>query len=159
MYDGWMFIKSILVIILLVLLGGFVRTAELGFFPEQSLFWSGRVPETLPEGVYKGTVRAYAFSWQGKKFAQPSNSGINLFKGSNGVVGEQYPFATSVGLGVHDYETKVIRIDYNLSTNPLWLRPVLDEIVEISPGHYLGKLELRIVPYFPFTLTYFELQK
>ena len=38
-------------------------------------------------------------------------------------------------------------------------RPHSDEIVQIAPNHYLGKLQVRIIPNYPFTLMFFELKK
>ena len=85
-----------------------------------------------------------------------THTGINEFTGKDMKTYEKYPFTFSIGPGSHDLKS-VIQIDYNNSINPFWLRPVLDEIVETAPGEYLGKLQLRIVPGYPFTLTYFRL--
>lgn len=145
-----------------------LRTWQLEHSANQKLFTSGTIPNPLPNGLYKGTVPGHTFSWLGKKFFAAGESasggnasegtGINLFKDGSATT-EKYPFKTSLGLGLRDHSLNVLQIDYNIPANPFWLRPILDEIVEIAPGHYLGKLQVRFIPGFPFTLSYFELKK
>src|SRR3989344_3788857 len=53
----------------------------------------------------------------------------------------------------------VLKIDYNVKGNPFWLRLIVDEIVQIAPNEYLGKMNLKIIPGFPFGILYFELKK
>ena len=135
-----------------------LRTWQLEHSANQKLFISGTIPNPLPNGLYKGTVPGHTFSWLGKKFNAADSSGINLFKDGSATT-EKYPFKTSLGLGLRDHSLNVLQIDYNIPANPFWLHPILDEIVEIYPGHYLGKLQARFIPGFPFTLSYFELTK
>ena len=169
------FLKIVVAIIVVLIVLGVLRTWQLERSANQKVFAGGTVPNPLPNGLYNGTVPGHTVSWLGKKFFATGESasggdasegtGINVFtpldmKLSNGVTTtEKYPFKTYIGKGAHDGALDVIKIDYNIAGNPLWLRPILDEIVEISPGHYLGKLQLRIIPGYPFTLTYFELTK
>lgn len=123
---------------------------------QQKHFLAGKVPLESLDGFYKGTVRDSASVWQGKKFQGASNTGINVFKEGKMIV-DRYPFATSSGKGLADKNLAVIKIDYNLPDNPLWLRFVLDEVVEVSPGHLLGKLHVRLLPGFSLALGFFEL--
>jgi hypothetical protein len=37
----------------------------------------------------------------------------------------------------------VLRIDYDVDGNPAWLRPVLDEVVEVEPRVLLGRMHVR----------------
>ena len=169
------FLKIIVAIIAVLIVLGVLRTRQLERSANQKVFAGGTVPNPLPNGLYNGTVPGHTVSWLGKKFFAtgesasggdaPEGTGINVFapldiKLSNGVTtSEKYPFKTSVGKGAHDGTLDVIKIDYNIPGNPLWLKPILDEVVEVSPNKFLGKLQLRIIPGYPFTLTYFELAK
>ena len=71
---------------------------------------------------------------------------------------ELYPFKTYIGKGLQDKKINVIKIDYAQS-DPWWVTYVLDEIVEIGPQTYLGKVHLTIIPGIPFTVGFFRLQK
>lgn len=147
----------IVLLILLVLAAGYLRTFFLEMTPEQRQFSSGKVPDALPDGLHRGSAKGYSGSWQGKKFDREAKKGINLFKNGDKVA-EKYPFKTEVSKGVKD-DKDVIKIDYNIPENPFYLRLILDEIVEVKPDEYLGKLHLRVVPGMPFTLAYFSLTK
>ena len=117
---------------------------------------NGSIPEPLPDGDYKGRVAGYSGSWLGKSFDANRSTGINLLKSSRGTE-ERYPFVTWVGQGLAD-PVEVVKIDYDIAGNPLWLRSILDEIVEIGPEHYLGKVHLRLGAVH-FNVGYFELRK
>lgn len=151
----FLYILACIIVGIIALLA--LRTFQLELGSEQTRFSRGTA-ETLPEGLYAGSVDGPKVSWLGKKFTSEHYSGINMFRENDGSTSEKYPFVLSLGPGVHDNH-QVIQIDYNTPTNPWWLRPILDEIVEIAPGQYLGKLQYRIIPFYPFTLTYFSLTK
>jgi hypothetical protein len=126
--------------------------------PQQEEFLTGKIPQPLPNGLYKGTVNGKETTWQGKKFNTTTSTGINIFKISNNNQ-ELYPFKTYTGPGVADHSLKTMKIDYNVNNNPLWLRLIVDEVVEVSPGHFLGKLNVRLLPNFAVPLGFFELTK
>lgn len=150
---------KIFVIILLVLFGiAFAYLWRVQHSSEADAFRKGTLPSPLPDGLYHGTVPGHTVSWQGKKFDASQQTGINLFKDGEGKQTEKYPFTTSAGKGVHEDSVDVIRIDYNIGGNPFWLRLILDEIVQTSPGHYLGKLNVRL-PGYTATLGFFNLAK
>lgn len=152
------FIKWTLILVFFVLLAFTIRTLVLEYSDMQAKFIAGKVPAS-PDGLYKGTLPGYTTSWQGKKFMAKDSTGINLFDDGAGGKVEKYPFKTSEGKGSRDSQLSVLKIDYNVSANTFWLWPVLDEVVEVSPGHLLGKFHLRIIPGFPFTIAFFELEK
>jgi hypothetical protein len=56
-----------------------------------------------------------------------------------------FPFVTERGVGLADPEIEVLRIVYDHPSlpNPLPVRRVLDEVVEVEPGLLLGKAHLR----------------
>ncbi len=137
---------------------GTYRTIITRMNPKQQVFLGGEIPTMLPDGFYRGSADGYQGSWQGKKFVAGEHRGVNVFL-EDGVSVEKYPFALYVGVGVADKDLPVVAIDYNIKGNPWWIRPVLDEIVEVSPGKFLGKLEFRAVPWFPFSLGFFSLEK
>jgi hypothetical protein len=156
-------LKTLVLVLLAIFLIGGIILFYLHFRSthdaRQLKFKAGKVPSPLPDGLYKGMVSGRPHpSWQGKKFSSADNSGINIFKvGSSNQ--EKFPFKTSVGPGIVDKDISVLKIDYNISQNPVWLRFILDEVVEVSPNHYLGKLQFRALPFMTFTLGYFDLEK
>ena len=70
---------------------------------------------------------------------------------------ERQPFKTYYGNGLRDKNLNVLVLDYDIPENPFWLRYIRDEIVQVAPNQYLGKLHLRVIG-FAFTLGYFELE-
>jgi hypothetical protein len=71
-----------------------------------------------------------------------------------------FAFRTSVGPGRTDPDRQVLKIDYDLPGNPgLSVRRVLDELVQIGDGLYLGKAHLH----WPWgswqTIAYFSLER
>ncbi len=124
----------------------------------QVKFLQGTMPAVLPDGAHRGTVPGYAGNWYGKEFDRVKKRGINLF-GDGTTIARNYPFTMYAAKGIRDTELSVIRIDYNLPENPAWLRLVTDEIVQVGPDHYLGKLHFRFIPGYPFALGFFELKK
>jgi len=146
---------SILLVIGVVAVGYmFFRTYRSEASENQKLFLTGKIPSPIPEGFYKGTTEISQKSWQGKTFYSASSTGINTFDGE-----QKYPFNTSQGKGLTDPELDVLKIDYKNGQNPFWVAPVLDEIVEVAPGKYLGTMHYRLIPGFPFVLGFFQLEK
>ena len=55
-----------------------------------------------------------------------------------------FRFRTYVGPGQVDPDSETLKIDYDSEENPrLLIRDILDELVQIVPGAYLGKVLLR----------------
>jgi len=139
--------------LLVGVVGGLYRTYRVEHSPNQAKFWGGHVPSTLPSGFFKGSaLTGLGKNWQGKVFDRHKGKGINQFTD-----GKRYSFRVYPAAGLRDADMQVLRIDYNQPGNPWWLRFVVDEIVQVSPGHYLGKVHVKILPGLPFSLTYFEL--
>ena len=161
-----MLFKLFLIALLVLVLALWLRTFQMKREPNQQEFSRGRTPNPRPDGFYHGDI-GFETSWVGKKFYAESSTGINVFREkkqpaaakSSSVAKEKYPFKTSVGTGLFDPNLFVLKIDYNVKENPFWVRWVLDEIVEVAPGDYLGKVHLRVIPGFPFSVLYFELKK
>ena len=139
--------------ILLPLSLGLVRTWQTQNSPNQKKILSGKIPSPKPDGLYKGLVN-FKTSWQGKKFDAKNSTGINIINEK-----QVYPFKTYIGKGLQDKNLDVFKIDYNIPQNPFWLRFILDEIVETTSGKYLGKIHINLIPYLPFSLGYFRLEK
>jgi hypothetical protein len=138
----------------IVIAFGLARTWQVGRDPLNAAFRAGIVPSPALDGPYHGSVPGHTVSWLGKKMNAADNAGINVFTD-----GDKYPFATSVGAGLRDTDIQVLKIQYDVPGNPWWLRLVLDEMVQVAPGKYLGKVNLQIVPGMPFTIGYFRLEK
>ena len=143
-------LKLLIGLVAIFLIAGVLRTWAMEHSDPQKRFVVGIVPNPAPNGFYAGSIGRKT-SWLGKKFNPADSSGINVFD-KGGARVEKYPFKTYASSGT-------LKIDYNVPTNPFWVRPILDEIVQIAPGQYFGKLTLRIIPGYPFTLAFFELIK
>ncbi len=152
------FLKIIFFLLVIGVLCGIYRTIQIGKSETEKRFLTGKIPKTLPDGLYSGTAEGYSGSWMGKNFKSAEQKGINLFKKGD-VIAEKYPFRTSVTAGIRNPDLRVIAINYDLPENPFWLRPVLDEIVEVAPGEFLGKLHYRLLTLYPFSLGFFRLKK
>jgi hypothetical protein len=100
--------------------------------------------------------------WLGKRFDVDHGSGSNVFSSRVFRLGRMltpaayqasWPedsrsyralaFATSAGPGALDPGVEVLRIDYDLPGNAPPFRRILDELVEVEPGVYLGQALLR----------------
>ena len=103
-------------------------------------------------------VTALWMPWQGKRFDSSAGTGDNRLTKSTGVVGKllwplysmrdaeagklAFDFKTYVEAGKDDPDLQVMVIDYaDVEKNPrLIIRSVRDELVELVPGVYLGKI-------------------
>lgn len=100
--------------------------------------------------------------WKGKRFDAATSTGHNyLTPGGHTVARLVWPlynrwsranhslyrcfyFKTSTGPSVDNPNLTTLKLDYNLPENPaLLVRSVLDELVQLSGGYYLGKSYLR----------------
>lgn len=152
------------IIVGLILL--WLRTFQMKKEPNQQAFEKGSLPNPSPDGLYNGTV-GFETAWIGKKFFAQTNTGINLLRGDKdakvaggfGPTRQKYPFKTYKSNGLFDPNTFVLKIDYNVPGNPFWVKFIVDEIVQVAPDQYLGKMQLKLIPGFPFSVLYFELKK
>ena len=96
--------------------------------------------------------------WQGKRFDKDAAKGDNRLTKSTGLVGKllwplysmrdhgdgklAFDFETYSEAGKEDPDVKVLVIDYaDIEKNPkLIIRSIRDELVELVPGVYLGKI-------------------
>ncbi len=98
--------------------------------------------------------------WTGKRFDAEAEAGDNLLIGSArwlarvlwpsyvperlGAGLAAFRFRTYVGPGAIDPGTETLKIDYDAEENPrLLIRDLLDELVQVVRGAYLGKVLLR----------------
>lgn len=101
--------------------------------------------------------------WQGKAFEPATASGFNIFTRDSLLLTHVYwptyralrddtpntygafTFTTCIAPGLMDPDRNVLKIDYNLAENPRRsIRRVLDELVEVADGLYLGKTNLHM---------------
>lgn len=99
--------------------------------------------------------------WQGKTFDAEASTGINRFARSatlpmrliwpsyapiDDVDGVQaFEFRNRVDPGAVDPDIDVLKIDYDFDSNPGFIiRRILDELVQVDDGLYLGKALLRL---------------
>jgi hypothetical protein len=100
-------------------------------------------------------------TWKGKVFDAAAQTGDNMFTNDGlwvsrlvfpGYQGTHpdgpgrsraLQFRTYLGPGKDDPGLEVLKLDYNLETNPGFIvRDVLDELVQVDTGFYLGKAHL-----------------
>ena len=105
---------------------GYYRTFLSEGSPKQEAFLNGTFPSPLSDGLLKGSVVGLQVSWKGKKLRAKDQTGINIFAFEQGD-DERYPFKTYRAKGLRDSGLDVLRIDYDLPSNPFWLRRILDE--------------------------------
>jgi hypothetical protein len=143
-------------------------------------FVAGNLPQTVPDGFYQGTAHIFfdrQTPWLGKSFVATDNLGFNIFmaksasllkimmplykkfsRNRNGDTDAFY-FQTRTETGLKDKQTEVIKLDYDAPENPFPIRIILDEIVEVAPEQFLGKIHLKVFPRFYSTIGYFGLKK
>lgn len=146
----------------------------------QAKFIAGSLPEPPPDGFYKGSAYLLgnaSVPWLGKSFERDNNKGFNIFtpqgasllkvmtpfyrlfrKNADGNT-DAYYFATSTSAGFKDKEVETFKLDYASPENPFLISIILDEIVQTSPGEYLGKVHVKVFPGFYSTIGFFGLQK
>jgi hypothetical protein len=109
-----------------------------------------------------GAVFRLWMPWLGKRFDAAAASGENVFDMSAYRAGERltpagyrawWPedvssyralrFRTSVGPGRLESGVEALRIDYDLPENPPLVRRIVDELVAVQAGVYLGQAILR----------------
>lgn len=145
-------IEIILGIIVLILITGFIWNMIVESQPDNKVFLNGSLPAPTMNGPYSGTWNNSS-SWKGKEFDSSRSTGVNLIDGT-----KKYPFETSDSKSLHS-DQQVLKLNYNVSGNPLWLKFIVDELVQTKPGHYQGKVYVQLVPGIAITITYFQLDK
>jgi hypothetical protein len=138
-------------IIILTFLVGFIWSWNVERRHENGIFSSGYLPAKPLNGFYQGNTQTKS-DWKGKEFDSANSSGINIFGNA-----KRYTFKTSEAKSLHSKQ-QVLKIDYDQPGNPWWLKFVVDELVQVAPDKFQGKVYLRVLPGVSFTLTYFELK-
>lgn len=111
---------------------------------------------------YAGFVQNRFHPWLGKTFNPEQARGDNIFDNGAGpwfkvlmpsyrgrrpdttTTFRAFNFRTYVAPGLLDPDVSVLKIDYDLPDNPAQtVRRVLDELVELADGYYLGRAYLR----------------
>jgi hypothetical protein len=155
-------------------------TFLVGQSERQKQFVESSAPANGPEGFYNGS--AYLLGnkpvpWLGKSFERDNHKGFNIFtpKGAsllkmltplyklfrlNGDGNtDAYYFKTSTGPGFKDKEIDVFKLDYDSQENPFLIRIILDEMVEVGPQEFLGKVHMKVFPGYYATIGFFGLRK
>ncbi len=117
----------------------------------------------LSDPFFEWLTRIY-LPWLGKTFDAQSHTGDNVFvdnawSKATGKLGwpeyrvqcdddppgtiRVFPFESYVAPGIEDPDTAVLKIDYSDSKNPLPVRRIVDELVELPGGYCLGKAHMR----------------
>lgn len=100
--------------------------------------------------------------WKGKHLSRARSEGDNIFSSRSRAVFRilfplykgihaighntfrAFTFKTSIAPGRVDPDREVLRIDYDLAENPaLTIRRILDEVVQVDEGVYLGKIHFK----------------
>lgn len=175
----WIFISLIIAVAVWTGFWSLV-TLLVGMSDYQKQFLSGNAPQTAPNGFYNGTAHVLfdkPVPWLGKSFVAAESKGFNIFTPQGASLlkimtplyklfsvnadgnTDAYYFKTRTEPGLKDKNVNVIKLDYDAPENPLLIRIILDEIVEIAPEQYLGKIHLKVLPGFYSTIGYFGLKK
>jgi len=107
-------------------------------------------------------LTSFWMPWKGKYLFKGDSKGDNILaRGSRPILRVLFPFyrdfiehdkgtfrafvfTTSIDAGRADPDRKVLKIDYNSPFNPaLTIRRILDEVVQVGDGVYLGKIHFR----------------
>jgi hypothetical protein len=116
----------------------------------------------LSDPFFDWLTRLY-LPWLGKTFDESSSTGDNVFsdnawsKATRRIGWPEYrirsddppgtvrvfPFRTAAARGIEDEDLEVLRIDYAQAPNPLPVKRMVDEIVELPGGYILGKAHMR----------------
>ncbi len=137
---------------------GFFFTYRTDKSASHAEFIKGAAPAPALNGFYIGLANFYTWKWRGKEFSASNQTGVNVFLEGESTT-RKFPFKTSVGPGSRNPGTSVLKLDYDTGTNPFWMSPILDEVVETAPGKYLGIMHYRLIPGYPFSFAYFRLTK
>lgn len=116
--------------------------------------------------------------WQGKRFDAACECGDNVFSrdsyplarviwplyrayaGDTATTYRAFTFQTYTGPGLFDADRQVFKLDYDLPGNPSGnVKRVLDELVELPDGTFLGKAHLKLYGGAWKTVAYFTLAK
>lgn len=169
-----------LALIVLVWLGFWVAVTKLvENSGRQAEFMKGTLPFEPPNGFYRGSAFLLGdrqTPWLGKSFDPANRTGINIFdprgasllkkltpsyklfqKNTDGNT-EAYFFKTSTGPGIKDRDLQAFKLDYDSPENPFVIRIVLDEMVEIAPDQFLGKVHVKVFPGYYATVGFFGLK-
>jgi hypothetical protein len=133
--------------------------------PSPSGFQQGRLLGTVTWAPWDAVVAQIAqlwMPWLGKTFSPSTGTGMNRFTPTIATRTwlralfprhtpetntpdrlEAFPFRTCIGAGEVDWGVRVLKIDYDFEANPTLIRHILDEVVQIAPGRYLGKVLFR----------------
>ena len=129
-------------------------------------FYRGRpVATTLGYGMdfLTETLARLWMPWKGKTFDPAAGEGRNVFSARGRFLARllwpryrgiapfepgldtAFRFETSAGESAAHEGLRVLRIDYDLPANPAWpIRRVLDELVRVDEGLFLGQALLRL---------------
>ena len=128
-------------------------------------FLPGRLLAMSVQPQFDGAVRRIAslwMPWQGKVFDPDTMAGVNRFipnvripmrivfpkytpETMTRMKVEAFPFRNRIAPGAADPDLDTFKIDYDFDANPDFLiRRILDELVQIAPGRYLGKILFRL---------------
>jgi hypothetical protein len=133
--------------------------------PPPNGFQPGRLLGTSTWAPWDAVVAGIAqlwMPWLGKSFSPSTGTGLNRFTPTTVTRIwlrtlfprhrpelmrsdrlEAFPFRTCVSRGELDAGVNVMKIDYDFEANPTLIRHILDELVQIAPGRYLGKVLFR----------------
>lgn len=99
--------------------------------------WQGKVFASQGSGhnIFTRDSLALAHLWW-PLYRQYQNDGANHYRA--------FRFHTYTAPGLMNPDTSVLKLDYNLPENPApSIRRILDELVQVEPGVFLGKAHLR----------------
>jgi len=173
-------VVSILAVLAIWMATWAVTSFLVGKSKRQAQFASGSAPAPGPDGFYKGAAHLLGggpVPWLGKTFESSKDLGFNIFTPGGASMlkvmmpfykhyrlnaegnTSAYYFKTSTGPGLKDKDTNVFKLDYDSPENPFLIRIILDEMVEVRPNEFLGKVHMKVFPGYYATIGFFGLSK
>ena len=128
-----------------------------GFLPGRLITMS----VSRPSDAFVRSVAGVYMPWLGKSFDSEAATGLNILTKSakkplkalwpsytpiseSDDKIEAFAFNTRIAPGAIDPEIDVLKIDYDFDANPNFIiRKILDELVQVDDGLYLGKILYR----------------
>ena len=141
--------------------------------------YSGQMIATTMGRIADGAVSLLTrmwMPWKGKSFDIETGTGENILTRGGGHFGKAlfpwykgmtrddgrilgFQFRMGYGPSRINSDQDVMRIDYDLQDNPPVMRRLIDELVEIGEGYYLGRSLLLRAPHKVQCLSYFTLSE
>lgn len=140
-------------------------------------FYKGKLVWLMPSNITEsigGLIAKFWLPWYGKTFYSKQQRGDNVLPlymtslikfryGKDSILKKEknvvhvFPFKTTIKKGLKD-AISVLELNYDLPKNPLMIRKIVDELVNVGKDSFLGKAHIKEDNGFR-TVAFFRLEK